>query len=323
MEEEAKDEENVPETDNKKEKKSAKSNDGDDEIEVIEDEEEYDLLEEVFQLKKRKSEREGDTAAAETQLKKTQADLQKSVKDSFELIDTSRVKDNVEPESDVAAPGKNVVAESEIKDDFEHLSQYDPDDEFLRSNKSVSIIDSILSKKSISQTSDFSIISNAKSKKLQSMISMGSSSKISNSVNTIALVESNRDIYAEDVITQKIIYYVSLFSEDVSQHLQQIRSKKILFSNTSSLKDDLTKQEDLFILDLDDVDSNFVNLILDVLEYYELFRLCLMLCNRYHMSERLGRYLVSVCSKYSNLHAHRFNLKILAKQQLTLHESWA
>jgi hypothetical protein len=62
------------------------------------------------------------------------------------------------------------------------------------------------------------------------------------------------------------------------------------------------------------VGTNFVNLILDVLEYFELFRLCLMLCNRYHMSERLGRYLVSVCSKYSNLHQHRFNLKLLRNQ---------
>jgi hypothetical protein len=61
------------------------------------------------------------------------------------------------------------------------------------------------------------------------------------------------------------------------------------------------------MIDLDDVDNEFINLILDALEYYELFRLCLMICNRYHMSERLGRYVVSVCSKYSNLHMHRFN----------------
>ena len=65
------------------------------------------------------------------------------------------------------------------------------------------------------------------------------------------------------------------------------------------------------MIDLDDVDNDFINLILDALEYYELFRLCLMICNRYHMSDRLGRYLVSVCSKYSNLHMHRFNVDML------------
>jgi hypothetical protein len=72
------------------------------------------------------------------------------------------------------------------------------------------------------------------------------------------------------------------------------------------------------MIDLDDVDSAFVNLILDVLEYYELFRLCLMVCNRYHMSERLGRYIISVCSKYSNLHNHRFNLQTLKNTHLNM-----
>jgi hypothetical protein len=61
----------------------------------------------------------------------------------------------------------------------------------------MSIIDSIMSKKSVSQTSDFSIISNAKSQKLQSVISLQGDKKN----NLIAFVESNRDIYAEDVIT--------------------------------------------------------------------------------------------------------------------------
>lgn len=138
------------------------------------------------------------------------------------------------------------------------------------------------------------------------------------SVKSVAYVESNRDVYAEDVITQKIIYYISLFSEDVSAHLQKIRSKKVLFSQGSA---ETQNTDDLFIFDLDDIDTNFVNLILDVLEYYELFRLCLMLCNRYHLSERLGRYLVSVCSKYSNLHLQRFNLKIL-RDTSTLNEAW-
>ena len=170
----------------------------------------------------------------------------------------------------------------------------------------MSIIDSILSRKSISQTSDFSIVNAARASKVSSIISMSSRGK---SHNTIAFIESNRDIYAEDVITQKIIYYVSLFSDDVSSHLKSLRSKQMLSSLSSQQQEDKeTQSAEDFMIDLDDVDQSFVNLILDVLEYYELFRLCLMICNRYHLSERLGRYVISVCSKYSNLHAHRFNL---------------
>lgn len=89
------------------------------------------------------------------------------------------------------------------------------------------MIESILSKKSISQTSDFSIISSGQGKKVGSLISLSSKK----SKNTIAFVESQRDMYQEDVITQKIIYYISLFSEDVSAHLKNIRSKRMLLSH--------------------------------------------------------------------------------------------
>ena len=50
-------------------------------------------------------------------------------------------------------------------DSFDHLSQYDPDDEFLQSNRSLSIIESIVSKhgrggaSALSESSEFSIIS--------------------------------------------------------------------------------------------------------------------------------------------------------------------
>ena len=226
-----------------------------------------DILEEVFQLKKHHS-------AAREEERKAEA--------SFEIVEEAK------------------GAEATL-DDFEHLSQYDPEDEFLRSSRSVSIIESIMSRKSVSQTSDFSLVSAGK----RSVISVGSL----RSKNTIAFVESNRDVYQEDVITQKIIYYVSLFSEDVSAHLRTIRSKKALATEQPQQAED-------FLIDLDDVDAAFVHLILDVLEYYELFRLCLMVCNRYHMSERLGRYVISVCAKYSNLHAFRFDLARLKSSQV-------
>lgn len=59
-------------------------------------------------------------------------------------------------------------------DSFDHLSQYDPDDEFLQSNRSLSIIGSIIAKdgracsSATSESSEFSIIS---SNKVKSMIS--------------------------------------------------------------------------------------------------------------------------------------------------------
>ena len=58
---------------------------------------------------------------------------------------------------------------------------------------------------------------------------------------------------------------------------------------------------------MDDVDQEFVNLILDTLEVYEFYHMTLMMCKRYHLSGRQGRYLVLMCSKYSNLNVFRSN----------------
>jgi hypothetical protein len=54
-------------------------------------------------------------------------------------------------------------------------------------------------------------------------------------------------------------------------------------------------------IDLEFVDNEFLNILLDCLESFELYKLCLIVCNRYNLTERVGRYLVSIAHKYSNL----------------------
>ena len=56
---------------------------------------------------------------------------------------------------------------------------------------------------------------------------------------------------------------------------------------------------------MDEVDQDFVHLILDTLEVYEFYHMALMMCKRYRLSGRQGKYLVLMCSKYSNLNASR------------------
>ena len=64
---------------------------------------------------------------------------------------------------------------------------------------------------------------------------------------------------------------------------------------------------------MDDVDQDFVNLILDTLEMYEFYHMSLMMCKRYRLSGRQGRYLVLMCSKYSNLNRNRINFTKMIK----------
>jgi len=72
-----------------------------------------------------------------------------------------------------------------------------------------------------------------------------------------------------------------------------------------------------FIIQMDDVDQEFVNLILDTLEVYEFYHMSLMLCKRYRLSSRQGKYLVLMCSKYTNLTDVRifFHKKLVTDEQ--------
>jgi hypothetical protein len=87
------------------------------------------------------------------------------------------------------------------------------------------------------------------------------------------LLESEvRDVYIEDIVMQKIIYFISLFSEDVKEYLGRQRSKEDLLQN-----DNKETAIDYFDLELDNIDDELIKLILDVLEHFDMFRLCLII----------------------------------------------
>jgi len=47
-------------------------------------------------------------------------------------------------------------------------------------------------------------------------------------VSRISFIERNDDMYIQDIIAQKIIYYLSLWSTDMLAHLDKLREKGIL-----------------------------------------------------------------------------------------------
>eukprot|EP00347_Sterkiella_histriomuscorum_P003774 403362997 len=233
-------------------------------------------------------------------------------------------------------------------DQFEILSSLDPDDEFLQSGRSVSLIDSIISKTSDSfsiisgQSSEFSIIGNSKlhsiiqsvysvDQSVRSTVSVDLQSQsdntidlaqnmldISQSGSAVSLLNSSkfstiqyeRDSYAEDIIMQKIIFYVSLFSDEVKDRLKEMRSKDTLGHLDLKFDSNDTGFDNQFMLiDLDDISEELLYLILDTLEHYELFRLCLIICNRYQLKSKIARYLISIGNKYSNLKNFRHNFQ--------------
>ena len=79
-------------------------------------EEEDDILEDVFDLKKKKSQQVNEE--------------DRSPENSFEILDATE-------------NGQDVPSE------YEHLSHYDPDDEFLQSQSSYALLNSILQNKTV------------------------------------------------------------------------------------------------------------------------------------------------------------------------------
>ena len=59
------------------------------------------------------------------------------------------------------------------------------------------------------------------------------------------------------------------------------------------------------MVELDELPTELQGLILDTLEHYELYRLCIVMCGRYQLHERLGRFIAAVSQKYSNLSSFR------------------
>ncbi len=55
------------------------------------------------------------------------------------------------------------------------------------------------------------------------------------------------------------------------------------------------------LIDLDNISQELLHLILDTLENYELFKLCLIICNRYNLKSEIPRFLISIGNKYSNI----------------------
>ena len=259
--------------------------------------------------------------------KKDVEDQEKAeVNDSFEIIDSmeeenlsqgSNQSANKNDEEDADAKRADIIDKMrDLGDSFDHLSQYDPDDEFLKSNRSLSIIESIIAKdgrigsSAVSESSEFSIIS---SKHVQSVISSIMSEAQNDAMKQINFIEDrDDDNYVQDVIAQKIIYYLSLWSDDMRKQLSELKRQGIMHEVDKDAKNETIDETD-FIIQMDDVDADFVNLILDTLEVYEFYHMSLMMCKRYRLSGRQGRYLVLMCSKYSNLNRNRVNFVKLVR----------
>lgn len=51
-----------------------------------------------------------------------------------------------------------------------------------------------------------------------------------------------------------------------------------------------------FLYDLDNIDIETIYLLLDQLEQFKSYKLCIYVCNQFKLANHLGRYLISLAS---------------------------
>ena len=75
------------------------------------------------------------------------------------------------------------------------------------------------------------------------------------------------------------------------------------------------------MIELDEIDSETLKIILNTLETYELYRLCLIICNKYKLNEN-AKYVAAISQKYSNMRQIKIDgfstLRIKAKNEAQL-----
>ena len=181
--------------------------------------------------------------------------------DSFEIINS--MSEDANSQADSMAQDQEKMENDEkreelaerIKDmssSFDHLSQYDLDDEFLQSNRSLSIIGSIIAREgrasnsAMSESSDFSIISSNKEKSLISSFLSDIKGQAMQQINFIQAQEDD-DTYVQDVLAQKIIYYLSLWSEEMRKQLNELKDQGILHEVSKDAKNETIDETDFII----------------------------------------------------------------------------
>ncbi|KAL4461532.1 hypothetical protein ABPG74_016156 [Tetrahymena malaccensis] len=171
--------------------------------------------------------------------------------------------------------------------DFEHLSEFDPEDEWLKMETgSIAEV--------IQRSRDSGIFS----------CSEFSSLNIADMMSTKAqMIKTSADIFIQDEIMQQVIKYMSMFSDNFKTELLKIKSKDALLTSRNEQHDETLTEHGAneLLIDLDNIDINFLYLILDTLEYYNIFRLAIFVCNRYKLTKKVGRYLISIAHKFSFL----------------------
>lgn len=92
---------------------------------------------------------------------------------------------------------------------------------------------------------------------------------------------------------ERIIEIVSIVNSNIEDYLLKLKGHQALITKKKE------GVENVQISDFEEIDPEFVFKILDTLESFKIYKLCVFVCNRYHLPSKLGRYISSMMLRYS------------------------
>ncbi|CAD8199930.1 unnamed protein product [Paramecium pentaurelia] len=159
-------------------------------------------------------------------------------------------------------------------DSFDHLSIYDPDDEWIQNDK-VQLITSIASID----------VRSSNDNKILLLNKVDGSNLIKNKKKKVTFNEST---------LFQIIQLLIQISEDFKIHIQEkLGQQQLDYSH---------------IIKLTQIDT--IKFILNLLEKFQNYQLCIYICNQFNLLDQLGKYLVILASKYTPLYKNSIGVDI-------------
>ncbi|CAD8159005.1 unnamed protein product [Paramecium pentaurelia] len=193
-------------------------------------------------------------------------------------IETSQISILKQNKQDIIEIDDSESFQVQNEESFDHLSIFDPEDEWLKNNQK-SLIKSIATSSVESQFSNVLLL---------------------NQPSNVSLLKSRSNIFIKNNVLQQLVQKFQFFSDEFKIHIEKQTHKATLLSNRTGEEKEFDHMIN-FLYDLDNIDIDTIYLILDLLEQFKSYKLCIYVCNQFKLAQHIGRYLVSLASLYTPL----------------------
>ncbi|CAD8197854.1 unnamed protein product [Paramecium pentaurelia] len=200
------------------------------------------------------------------------------------LLNQSQMTQQIKNDIDILEDSQSFQVVKE--DSLDHLSIFDPDDEWIKPDNK-SLIKSIASSSIESQFSNVLLM---------------------NQPSNQPLLKSRLNIFMKNNIMLKLAERFQQFQDEFKLLLENQKSQCALLSFRNQDEKELDHMIN-FLYDLENFDIEAVYFVLDVLEHFKSYKLCIYVCNQFKLSSHLGRYLVSLASQYTPIAKNNFKLE--------------